>query len=248
MKVLPSNIFKIFSDLYNRLYDAMCFTDESPNILHYSYLSTYQLHQDLKRLLAQKGGDILDFGCGKAPYRKLFRHVDSYTGVDHVSGEAVDVIVKGVPLPLSSHSYDVVLSTQVFEHVETVTYLGELMRVLRPGGEIIIGVPFLYAVHDEYDFRRFTDKGIKALLEEYGFQVTHLKTQGAIGSTVVIMVLYFYKRMMSQSRYTKALQFPLLPVWLLVTLCANVLGRIFDAVDTTNMFYNNVLVVARRPS
>ena len=46
---------------------------------------------------------------------------------------------------LPARKFDVVLSSQVFEHEENLTFtLGEIRHVLKPGGTAILSFPFLY--------------------------------------------------------------------------------------------------------
>lgn len=70
-------------------------------------------------------------------------------------------------LSLASASVDVVLSFEVLEHVPDYrTALREFQRVLRPGGLLVVSVPFLPLLHDN-DIRavRHADGSIQHLLE-----------------------------------------------------------------------------------
>lgn len=61
-------------------------------------------------------------------------------------------------LDLESNSYDTVISFNTFEHIQKdVDALAEFLRVLKPGGEFHIVVPFLYRVHGApSDYHRHT--------------------------------------------------------------------------------------------
>lgn len=66
-----------------------------------------------------------------------------YTGVDLAAGPNVDVVLESpYRMPLSSHSADVIVSGQAFEHIEYfwLTWL-EMARVLKPGGLIFLLAP-----------------------------------------------------------------------------------------------------------
>jgi len=66
-----------------------------------------------------------------------------YTGVDLSAGPNVDVVLESpYRLPFASHSVDVIVSGQAFEHVEFfwLTWL-EMVRVLKPGGFIFLVAP-----------------------------------------------------------------------------------------------------------
>ena len=68
-------------------------------------------------------------------------------------------------------SFDVVLCTQVLEHVaEPARVLAELRRVLATGGELWLTVPFVGELHEEpHDHYRYTSYGLRGLCERAGF-------------------------------------------------------------------------------
>ncbi|SDB26408.1 Methyltransferase domain-containing protein [Desulfonatronum thiosulfatophilum] len=69
---------------------------------------------------------------------------------------------------------DTVLLLDVLEHLpQPEQALAEASRVLRPGGNCLIHVPFLYPLHDEpHDYQRWTGHGLERMLTRHGFQVT----------------------------------------------------------------------------
>ncbi len=66
---------------------------------------------------------------------------------------------------------DTVLCTETLEHVlDPPGFLAEAKRSLRPGGRLILTVPFAARWHYvPFDYWRFTPSGIKHLLSESGF-------------------------------------------------------------------------------
>lgn len=77
-------------------------------------------------------------------YRPLFDHPGwRYTGIDLAPGPNVHCVLESpYRLPMPSHSVDVFVSGQAFEHVEFfwLTWL-EMVRVVRPGGLIFLIAP-----------------------------------------------------------------------------------------------------------
>ena len=99
--------------------------------------------------------DVLDIGCntgyGTVRFMPVARRV---VGVD-VSPGAIEaalqrasngrpefVLTSGFELPFPDHSFDLVTSFQVLEHVpDSLAYLREIARVTRPGGTVILATP-----------------------------------------------------------------------------------------------------------
>ena len=134
--------------------------------------SIYRFVAEQARLLAP-GSRVVDIGAGEAPYRELFSE-HRYVTLDRAdtphSGE-VDMHGYADSIPVEDGSFDVVLCTQVLEHVpEPLDALREFRRVLRSGGIMIATVPFLWEEHETpYDYYRYTRYGIEHLAHSAGF-------------------------------------------------------------------------------
>jgi SAM-dependent methyltransferase len=93
-------------------------------------------------------------------------------------------------LPVAANSVDVVVCTEVLEHVaEPRLVVREIRRVLKPGGLVLGSTPFLYPVHaDPYDYSRFTGQGVRDLLNGFDrVEVRPLGTKlGTIGMLIVL--------------------------------------------------------------
>src|SRR5262249_16277822 len=84
-------------------------------------------------------------------------------------------------------AYATAVCTDVFEHLPNPTVLSsELFRILQPGGKALIGVPFLYWIHEQpFDYHRYTEFGLKYLFESAGFEVLEVKPYAWAGEVVV---------------------------------------------------------------
>jgi SAM-dependent methyltransferase len=123
---------------------------------------------------------VLDAGAGDCPYRPLFEHV-RYEAADSCRVEKeygpISYACDLTNIPVLSNRYDLVLLTQVLEHVpEPRTILAELHRVLKPGGELWLTLPLFFAEHEiPYDFYRYTQYGIRHLLQSTGYGIVRLE-------------------------------------------------------------------------
>jgi SAM-dependent methyltransferase len=75
--------------------------------------------------------------------------------------------------PLPEKQFDLVVAEQVFEHVLRPDLAARhVYQMLRPGGIFVISTPFLVKVHEApLDLYRWTEHGIRQLLETAGFTV-----------------------------------------------------------------------------
>lgn len=146
------------------------------------------LPEGLERLAADvrlpPGGTVLDYGCADMPYRHFFAADADYRGADLPGNpEATVEIATDGTVPLPDASVDVVLSTQVLEHVtDPAVYLAECARVLRPGGRMLLSTHGLMVYHpDPVDYWRWTCAGLRRQVEEAGFDV--VRFEGIMGLT-----------------------------------------------------------------
>lgn len=110
-----------------------------------------------------RGLRILDAGAGEAPYRDCCAGQEYVTqdfaqydgqgdGVGLQTGSwdqtKIDVVSDIVSIPVPDASFDVVICTEVFEHIpDPLAALRELTRVLKKGGTLIVTAPFASMTH-----------------------------------------------------------------------------------------------------
>jgi SAM-dependent methyltransferase len=143
------------------------------------YFARSGLHDAMTGLAPMLSGRLLDVGCGSKPYQALFA-VDAYIGLDidsEISRQRgiADHHYDGNTFPFADASFDSVLCNQVLEHVfNPDEFLGEILRVLKPGGKLLLTVPFVWDEHEQpYDYARYSSFGLRALLEKNGFKIVH---------------------------------------------------------------------------
>jgi len=129
---------------------------------------------------------VLDVGAADQWLRSEFApHVD-YVSLDYPAtgrdlyGARPDIFADAACLPFADHSFDGVCCLEVIEHVpDPVAVFSEIFRILKSGGQAWVSVPFLYPIHDApFDFRRFTEFGLRKEAKNAGFDVVSLERTG----------------------------------------------------------------------
>jgi ubiquinone/menaquinone biosynthesis C-methylase UbiE len=133
---------------------------------------------------ARRGDDktfrVLDAGAGIAPYRHLFDHV-KYEAADFAQVDKeyaqLDYVCDMTSIPVEDETFDLVFSSQVFEHLpEPIVALKEYRRILKPGGEAWVSAPLFYEEHEQpYDFHRYTQFAWRRMADEAGMEIRELE-------------------------------------------------------------------------
>jgi SAM-dependent methyltransferase len=148
------------------------------------HVSTLQLDQYAR---------VLDYGCGSKHYRELFPPDCDYLGADLPGNPKADLVLDdNGRIPMPDASCNLVLSTQVLEHVEDpAAYLLECLRVLKPGGKLLLTTHGLMFYHPfPFDLWRWTADGLKLTVERSGMRV--LTIEGVVGlvPTAIWLVMF----------------------------------------------------------
>lgn len=80
-------------------------------------------------------------------------------------------------IPVRDNYFDAILCIAVLEHViNPVEVVKELTRVLKPGGLLVVSVPFMQPEHKvPADYQRYTRDGVEVLLQDQGLSVLESK-------------------------------------------------------------------------
>jgi SAM-dependent methyltransferase len=100
----------------------------------------------------------------------IFRRMGfEYVNLDIQEGEGVNIVDDACEMSkVADESYGSVMCTETLEHVNyPFKVITQCMRVLKPGGVILVSAPFLYPEHGKYDLWRFTPQGIKFLMKDF---------------------------------------------------------------------------------
>ena len=147
-----------------------------PNRKAHNWLIYKVLDQGLEKFKSLYRGHLYDLGCGEMPYKDwLLGYASQYTGVDWggtLHELKADIVADlNEPLPIESEVADTVVSFSVMEHLrEPQGFLGEAYRILKPGGAMILQVPFMWWVHEApHDYYRYTEYGLRYMFEKAQF-------------------------------------------------------------------------------
>lgn len=141
--------------------------------------------------------DILDAGCGSGGMTRFLAGRGRVTGID-IAPDAVGLakrrgltrLVRGSVgrRPFRSSSFDIVTSFDVLNHLDVaddLAALGELHRVLRPGGVVLLRLPaydWLRGAHNDavHTRHRYTRHEVTEKLTASGFRVEHASYANAL--------------------------------------------------------------------
>lgn len=190
-------------------------------------------------------GELYDLGCGDAPYRDFFlQFCTSYIGVDWAGkhSQKIDIAADlNQALPIESSVADTVVSFSVMEHLsEPQNMLNEAFRILKPGGTILLQVPWQWMVHEApHDYFRYTPYGLRYLFQKAGFCDIAIEAQSGFFSMWILKFNYFTLRISKgNSLPMKIMRTIFSAVWYLGQSCAPHLDKLDKnwSLDCTGYF------------
>lgn len=206
------------------------------------------LYRAIADLAPKLNGRLLDVGCGRKPYRHLFV-ASEYIGLEvdtpeNRKNKQADFFYSGVDFPFPGQRFDGIICNQVLEHVFTPDlFLSEIGRVLRPGGQLLLTIPFIWDEHEQpWDYARYTSFGLKNLLEKNGFELLEQRKINAdIRALFQLVNAYLYKAFWTRQ--------PVINLLLCVVLMSpfNIFGALLSKVLPNNPdLYLDQIVLARK--
>ena len=213
------------------------------------FIARRGLAKHVKEMAPHLSGRILDVGCGSKPYKELFTFSE-YIGVDienpghYHTQEDVDVFYDGKTLPFQAAAFDSVITNQVFEHVfNPANFLAEINRVLKPKGNLLLTVPFVWDEHEQpYDYARYSSFGIRHVLESNGFEIIYLKK--SVNDFRVIFqlwILFIYKKVITKNQWLN--RFIILFLISPVTIAGLLISKILPG--NSDLYLDNIVLAKK---
>lgn len=213
-----------------------------PTLSEPDYLLLKRRKKILQDFLAAVPGTalrVLDVGGRIQPYRDLLggRHV-FYFAIDPQFDGLVDVVAFGEELPIASGAIDLVLCTQVLTYAKDPEALvKEALRVLRPGGVLLLTVPSFFPGHHDERWR-FLPEGIELLLS--GWVGIEILPEGH-SVTGLVRTLNVCLASVESDRLRRAFQHSLIPL-------LNLIGEFGERFRPSGtMLTANYCVMAQKP-
>ncbi len=144
----------------------------------------------------KQGVKVLDAGAGECQYAPLFRHCDyktqdfsQYSGTPSgILAEEwrygkIDYVCDIVNIPVPDESFDVVLCTEVLEHVpRPIETIKELVRVLAANGTLLLTAPLSSGIHQQpyHYYGGYSPYFYNKFLPELGLDIIEIKPNGGL--------------------------------------------------------------------
>ena len=133
-------------------------------------------------------GNLIDLGCGNVPLYAAYKDfITQNVCVDwensmHENPFLDNICNLNERLPFGNEEFDTILLSDVLEHIpEPEKLWREMERILKPGGNIILNVPFFYKIHEApHDYFRYTEFALRRFAQNANMEVRVLEPIGGI--------------------------------------------------------------------
>lgn len=182
IKVLIKNLIKVFDTDYSRGLSDKLWKNRVAWV-------------ESQASKVKPGSKVLDIGAGECLYKPFFKNCD-YTAQDfaqtpNMKYGNIDVVSDITDIPLKSNSFDVILCSEVFEHIPfPEAGLKEIVRLLKPGGKLIFSAPLGSGQHQQpyHYYGGYTRFWYEKFFPENGLKINTITPNGGLyGHTVELL-------------------------------------------------------------
>ena len=156
-------------------------------------------------LLGQLEGRVLEIGAGILDYSVHAQNSDEYIRSDYApprGDERIKIDATNIDFP--DNSIDSVVCMSTMEHVEDFSKaFEEIYRILKPGGQFLLCVPWLFPYHGAPDdYHRFTSSALSSHLKKYDVDKFE-----AVGNFWISQAMFLQRPIWSRSGRGKKFRF-----------------------------------------
>ena len=179
--------------------------------LGYRFITDIHAEKYFQLISKYATGKLLDLGCGDVALYEMYSPLVSDSICVDWGGTFHDVSFLDYefnlnePFPMEDDYFDTILLTDVLEHISNPDNLWkEMTRVLKPGGKIIIGVPFIHLIHEApYDYFRYTEFMLKKYCDENSLKISELYPYGGVLEIIIDILakLFSFSKIISLMHY-----------------------------------------------
>jgi SAM-dependent methyltransferase len=177
-----------------------------------------------------EGGEIIELGGVDDYYKKFARPGQGYI-VTNIDGGERRLDMTQINLP--DNSVDAFLSVFALEHIyDFQRVVDECFRCLKPGGRLLLSVPFLCYLHAAPDdYFRFTDSALNKMLNRF-----LVLNKFSLGNRELLISMTYHEKAIMGSRHSRPIR-ALLRVMALPFLISGLAGNQHDRVYAIGHVY-----------
>lgn len=230
----------------------MIFNIKHKNLQPYNFSIYLKIERFLNENSKFINGKIIDLGCGEMNYKFfLLRYAEQYFGVDWGSSfhEIKADLITDLNYPIEqieSESFNTVFSISVLEHLSNPENLiSESYRILKPGGHILLQIPFQWRVHEiPFDFQRYTNFGLELLFKNNKFKQVQIIPTNGVFLTIALKINYLLLNLVRGPKLIRImLKLLLTPFWVF----NQIIALAFDNLDKNwNLETQGYWVIAKK--
>jgi SAM-dependent methyltransferase len=145
------------------------------------------LEDELRPTLKYVRGRVLNAGCGSRDITD-FLITNGASSVEHCDLTSTipgAIIADLTAIPKEDNRYDTIVCNAVLEHVQFPDeVIEELRRVLKPGGHLLLCVPFMQPYHPAPDYRRYSKEGMLELARVHQLETVEIFPVHTLAQTI----------------------------------------------------------------
>lgn len=102
-----------------------------------------------------------------------------------------DIVASGYNIPFKDNAFDTIVSTEVLEHLENPQiFVNGIYRVLKHDGAFFLTTRFIYEIHGEIDYFRYTKLSLRTLFNR--FKIVNVEEQGSVLSVLCYFIVSIF--------------------------------------------------------